>query len=152
MVGSNPQKFSTLADKTKMPDERQGTCQGDYSNASWSWERVLTPHVRKSDQAKAPVAAVYADSKEYEYLRRTFAHLRLLETLAEHLADRYAWRGPVSFEMADCGEPGAHWDLSLRKIVVCYELAVDFANLYRGYADHEVAPPSRKVAKNAKRR
>jgi len=54
--------------------------------------------------------------------------------------------------MADCGEPGAHWDLSLRKIVVCYELAVDFANLYRGYADHEVAPPSRKVAKNAKRR
>ena len=152
MVGSNPQKFSTLADKTKMPDERQGTCQGDYSNASWSWEKVLTPHVRKSDQAKAPVAAVYADSKEYEYLKRSFAHLRLLETLAEHLSDRYAWRGPVSFEMTDCGEPGAHWDLSLRKIVVCYELAVDFANLYRGYADHEVAPPSRKVAKNAKRR
>ena len=152
MVGSSPQRFSALADKTKLPDERQGTCQGDYSNASWSWEKVLTPHIRKPDQAKAPITAVYADSKEYEYLKRSFAHMRLLEILAEHLADRYVWRGPVAFEMTTCGEPGAHWDLSLRKIVVCYELAVDFANLYRGYANHEVGPPSLKVAKNAKRR
>ena len=152
MVGSSPQKFSALADRTKLPDERQGTCQGDYSNASWSWEKVLTPHVRKGDQAKAQISAVYADSKEYEYLKRSFANLRLLEILAEHLADRYVWRGPVSFEMQDCGDPGAHWDLSLRKIVVCYELAVDFANLYRGYSDHVVEPPSIKIAKNAKRR
>lgn len=152
MVGSSPQKFSALADKTKLPAERQGTCQGDFSNASWSWEKVLTPHIRKPDQAKAPTATAYAESKEYEYLKRSFAQLRLLEVLAEHLADRYVWRGPVALEMTDCGEPGAHWDLSLRKIVVCYELAVDFANLYRGYAHHEVAPPSLKVARNAKRR
>ena len=59
--------------------------------------------------------------------------MRLLETLAEHLSDRYVWRGPVGFEMATCGEPGAFWDLSMRKIIVCYELAVDYANLYRGY-------------------
>ena len=152
MVGSSPEKFAALADKTKLPEERQGTCQGDYSNASWSWERVLTPHFRKPDQAKAEIAAVYADSKEYEFLKRSFAQIRLLETLAEHLADRYVWRGPVSFEMADCGEPGARWDLSLRKIIVCYELAVDYTNLYRGYADHVAEPPSLKIAKNAKRR
>ena len=78
--------------------------------------------------------------------------MRLLETLAEHLSDRYVWRGPVGFEMTTCGEPGAHWDLSLHKIIVCYELAVDYANLYRGYAGHEVEPPSQKIAKNAKRR
>jgi hypothetical protein len=29
MVGGNPEKFSDLADTTKLPDERQGTCQGD---------------------------------------------------------------------------------------------------------------------------
>ena len=152
MVGSGPEKFSPLANRTKLPAERQGTCQGDYSNASWSWEKVLTPHLRKPDEAKAQITTVYSDSKEYQYLKRSFAQMRLLEILAEHLADRYVWRQPVGFEMADCGDPGAHWDLSLRKIVVCYELAVDFANLYRGYADHVVEPPSRKVARNAKRR
>jgi hypothetical protein len=147
MVGSSPQKFSALADKTKLPEERQGTCQGDYSNASWSWEKVLTPHIRKPDQPKTEITAVYADSKEYQFLKRSFSQIRLLETLAEHLSDRFVWRGPVGFEMTTCGEPGAHWDLSLRKIIVCYELAVDFANLYRGYASSVVKAPSRKVAK-----
>jgi len=35
--------------------------------------------------------------------------------------------------MTPCDEP-AHWDLSARKIIVCYELAADFGNLYTGYA------------------
>ncbi len=51
MVGSSPQRFSALADKTKLPDERQGTCQGDYSNASWSWEKVLTRPQRRSGES-----------------------------------------------------------------------------------------------------
>jgi hypothetical protein len=152
MVGSSPQRFSPLADKTKLPDERQRTCHFDYSNASWSWETALTPHIRKPEQPKAQITAVYADSKEYEFLRRAFAQMRLLETLAEHLSDRYVWREPVGFEMMACGEPNARWAPLLHKVVVCYELAVDFADLHRGYADHEVEPPSRKIAKNAKRR
>ena len=41
MVGSDPERFSKVADLTKMPEERQGTCQGDFSNASWSWEKAL---------------------------------------------------------------------------------------------------------------
>ena len=28
---------------------------------------------------------------------------------------------------------GAGWDLSTQKILVCFEMAQDFANLYRGY-------------------
>src|ERR1041385_6263657 len=43
MVGSNPEKYGKLADMTRMPDERQGTCQGDYSNASWPWDKALAP-------------------------------------------------------------------------------------------------------------
>jgi hypothetical protein len=152
MVGSNPEKFSALADKTKLPEERQGTCQGDYSNASWSWDLVVTPHLRKPDQPKTQISVAYAEANQYEFLKRSFSHMRLLEILAEHLSDKFAWRGPVGLEMTICGEPGAHWDLSLRKIIVCYELAVDYANLYRGFADDDVEPPSRKIAKNAKRR
>ena len=43
LVGGKPDKFEGLANEVKLPEERQGTCQGDYSNASWSWAQVLKP-------------------------------------------------------------------------------------------------------------
>ena len=152
MVGSHPQKFAPLAEKTKLPEERQKTCHRDYHRAFSSWDQVLTPHIRRSDQPKSQITAAYADIAQYEFVKRGLGHMRLLETLAEHLSDRYVWRGPVAFEMTTCSEPGAFWDASIRKIIVCYELAMDYADLYRGYAEHEVPPPSRKIARNAKRR
>jgi hypothetical protein len=149
MVGNHPQKFSTLAVKTKLPEERQKTCQHDYLRASSSWDQVLTPHIRRPDQPKSQITAAYADIAQYEFVKRGLSHMRLLETLAEHLSDRFVWRGPVAFEMTTCSEPGAFWDVSIRKIIVCYEMAIDYADLYRGYAEHEIAPPSRKIAKYA---
>ena len=152
MVGSHPQKFSALAEKTKLPEERQKTCQHDYRRASSSWDEVLTPHIRQPDQPKSQITAAYADIAQYEFIKRGFSHMRLLETLAEHLSDRYVWRGPVAFEMTTCSQPGAFWDVSIRKVIVCYELAIDYAELHRGYAEHEIPPPSRRIARNAKRR
>ena len=152
MVGSDPQKFSALAEKTKLPEERQKTCQHDYRRGFSSWDQVLTPHIRRPDQPKSQVIATYADIAQYEFIKRGLSQMRLLESLAEHLSDRYVWRRPIVFEMTTCSEPGAFWDVSIHKIIVCYELATDYADLYRGYADHEVAPPSRRIARNAKRR
>ena len=152
MAGSHPHKFSALAEKTKLPEERQKTCQHDYRRASSSWDQVLTPHIRRPDQAKSQITAAYADIAQYEFIKRAFGHMRLLETLAEHLSDRYVWRGPVAFEMTTCSQAGAFWDVSLRKIVVCYELAIDYADLHRDYSEHEIPHPSRRIARNAKRR
>jgi hypothetical protein len=149
MVGSHPQKFAALAEKTKLPEERQKSCQRDYLRASSSWDQVLTPHIRRSDQPKSQITAAYADIAQYAFLKRSLSHMRLLETLAEHLSDRYAWREPVTFEMTTCSDPGAFWDVSVRKVFVCYELAIDFAELHRGYAEHEIPPPSRRIARNA---
>ena len=134
MVGGDSKKFSALADMTKMPEDRQSSCQSDFSNASWSWEKVLAPHIRKADQAKTSINVAYADAAKYETYARGFRQIRLLEGLAEFLSDRFVWRGPISLEMTACGEPAARWDLSARKIIVCYELAVDFGDLYRDYA------------------
>lgn len=36
-------------------------------------------------------------------------------------------------EMVTCGEVGANWHS--RKLKICYEMAQDFAELYRDYAD-----------------
>jgi Putative metallopeptidase len=37
MVGSDENKFKDLATETKLPEERQDSCAGDYSNAVYSW-------------------------------------------------------------------------------------------------------------------
>ena len=150
MVGSDPQKYSALAEKTKLPEERRKTCQIDYGHASRSWDDVLTPHIRKPDQPKSQITVAYADIHDYASIKRSLSHMRLLETLAEHLSDQFVWRGPpVAFEMTTCSQPGAFWDVSIRKIIVCYELVIDYADLHRDYAEHEIAHPSRKVAKHA---
>jgi hypothetical protein len=134
MVGSDPEKFDRLAEMTQLPPERRDTCQGDYSNASWSWNKALEPHLRKEGQSKTPISVSYEDSEEFELFARGFKNIRILEEVAEHLSNRYVWRRPIGLEMAACGEPAARWDLSLQKITVCYELAADFAQLYRDYA------------------
>ena len=141
MVGGDPDKFSKLADVSKMPKDRQGECQGDYSNASWSWEKTLTPHIRRPDQPKTKFTVRYVDSEQYQMLARAFRQIKMLEVLADHLSDRYIWRRPIGLEMASCGTPNAHWDISTQKITVCYELAADFAELYRDYGAHQKVKP-----------
>jgi hypothetical protein len=61
--------------------------------------------------------------------------IRLLETVAEHAADEFAWPAPFTLEMQSCGNPNARWDLPTHKLTVCYELAAEFADLYRAYGD-----------------
>jgi hypothetical protein len=137
MVGSDPEKFAQLATMTKLPEDRQGSCQGDFSNASWSWEKALAPHIRKPDQPKTTIAVAYKDGPKYEIFSRGFRRMMILETVADHLADRYVWRRPINLEMSTCNEPAAHWDLQTQKITVCYELAADFAQLFRDYSSEQ---------------
>jgi len=141
MVGSDPDKFTDLAKMTKLPEERQRSCLGDYSTASWSWEQVMKPHRRTSDQPKNKIEVVY-DKAEGELVafQQLFRSIELLETIADVASEEYVWRRPFTLGMQSCGAPGAHWDLSQRKLVVCYELAAEFAMLYRQYTKWGVSP------------
>jgi hypothetical protein len=134
MVGSDPDKFSDAANKVQMPEDRQGTCRGDYSNATWSWNTVLKPHLRAPDQPKQTIDSVYGPAEgRLAAIAQAFRTVRLLETLADAASDRYVWRRPITLEMQSCGAPKANWDLANQKITTCYELAADFAMLYRDY-------------------
>src|SRR5262249_33925009 len=134
MVGSDPDRFSEAASKAKMPEDRQGTCQGDYSNASWSWNTLLKAHLRASNQPRQSINVVYGPAEgPLATIAESFRTIRLLETVADFAAERYAWRGPITLEMQACGNPGAHFDLSTHTIHMCYEMAADFAALYREY-------------------
>src|ERR1043166_1621297 len=130
MIGSDPETFGELADLVKMPEERQETCQGDYSNASYSWDLVLKPHRRAADRPKAMIKTVYGEDKSGRDVNaRSFRALRLLESVAERAAEEFVWRKPFALELQSCGKPGAHWDLMSHRLIVCYEMAEEFVHL-----------------------
>jgi len=142
MVGAEPEQFRVVADWVKMPNERQQTCQGDYSNASWSWDRALKPYQRTVDQPRTKIETIYAEGKgRLADEARALRAVRLLETVAERAAEEYVWRAPFTLEMRTCGHPAAHWDVSTRRLTLCYEMAEEFAQLYRD-------DPVRRVAAN----
>jgi len=134
MVGSDEDKFKDLARETKLPESRQDSCAGDFSNAAYSWDLLLKPHRRSPDQPKTKIDVVYgpADGRA-AIARRVATSIHLLDSVAEHSAEEFAWPAPFALELQSCGYPNARWDLSTHKLTVCYELAEDFADLYRGY-------------------
>jgi hypothetical protein len=148
MVGSDLDKFAKLADAVKMPQDRQESCAGDYSNASWSWETALKPHLRAADHPKQKVNVTWGAPGEYEVIADAMKGTGMMEMLVNYAANRFVWRRPIGFDVKSCGQPDLHWDLSTHRILVCYEMAQDFANLYRGYGLTHVMKPEEPKAKN----
>ena len=152
MVGSDPDKFADLANQVKMPQDRQESCAGDYSNASWSWETALKPHLRTPDQQKQKIKVTYGPPGEYAAIAQALKTIGMMDMLADYAANRFVWRRPFTFDVQACGQPDLHWDLSSQKIIVCYEMVQDFANLYRGYGmTYALAPEPAKKTKSTKK-
>jgi hypothetical protein len=59
--------------------------------------------------------------------------MMLLEIIADTLSDRFAWRAPISLEMQTCGDANARFEFRTKRVIVCYELADEFSELYRRY-------------------
>ena len=95
MVGFDGEKFKDLAKETKLPQERQDTCAGDYSNVAYSWDLVLKPHRRAPDQPKTKIDVVYGPAEgRIATARQVASSIRLLETVAGRAADDFAWPAP----------------------------------------------------------
>jgi Putative metallopeptidase len=134
MVGSDPVKVKDLATETKMPESRQESCRRDFAKASAAWDTVLMPHRRTTEQSQAQIKVAYGDGKgRFDAFVQLFRSVRLLETVVEYAEADYVWPSPFTLEMQSCGRPGSYWDDEARKITLCYELAFDFAELYRAY-------------------
>ncbi len=145
MVGSDKEQFKDLADETHLPDDRQESCQDDYRRAAWSWEKVLQSRLRSTDQPRQMIEVAYWPGKgTFDVYEQTFRSLRILEIVAGHAAEAYAWPHPLGLEMAACGVSTAQWQSSNRKVFLCYELAQEFAQLYRDYGQEWHAPTKEK--------
>jgi hypothetical protein len=150
LVGGQPEKFKSLADEVKLPEERQRTCKDDYNNASWSWKQALTPHLRKPNDPKTKIEVVYGPPGEFANLAELGRKLQILESVALWLSEDFVWKTPISIEMQQCGDPGARFEWKTHKIVVCYELIREFSQLYRNYGQMALIPGTMKMSKNKK--
>lgn len=148
MVGGEPEKFKPLAEQVKLPEERQKTCRDDYNNAWWSWQEVLKPHQRKPGDPKMEIKVAYGEPGDYAAIAEHGKQLMILESIADWLAEDYAWKNQIYLEMQACGDAGARWEWRIRKIIVCYELVREFITLYRDYGGRPLVPGAMRVAKN----
>jgi len=134
MVGADPIRFKDLAAETKLPKDRQQSCSEDYQKAAKSWGAVLQPHVRAADQPKTKIDVVYGDAKgKLEIAAQMARSIRLLDGVAAQSSELVVWPAPFSLEIQTCGSANANWVPSTHKLTLCYELAEDFAELYRDY-------------------
>jgi hypothetical protein len=134
MVGSDPEKYKTLAADTKLPEERQASCVRDYKTTAWSWDEMLKPHLRAADKPKVTIKVDYQDDEKYALQVRILRHMGMLEAFAAYAADRYVWPNPFSIVARSCGEPNATWNIGARTLTLCYELASEFIELFQGYS------------------
>jgi hypothetical protein len=139
MFGSDPDKYTKLAEETQLPEERLNSCIQDYSNASWSWDLVLKPHRRSADKPKTAIPVEYKDDDTYAAYAKVLRQMGLLEAFATLASENYSWRAPFAIEATACGEPNAKWDIGTRTLRLCYELAEEFAQLYVDYSDELVS-------------
>jgi Putative metallopeptidase len=145
MVGSNPVEFKDLADETKLPEDRRQSCQKDYGKILMSWDTALKPHRRSAEQPKTNIEVTYGEGKgKFDAYAKGFRDLRLLEAVAERAEDNLAWPAPFALEMQSCGFINARWVVTTRKLTLCYELAADFAELYRDFDLPRTAKNKRK--------
>jgi hypothetical protein len=145
MVGSDKDRYKDLARETRLPPERQESCARDYGDAANSWSLLLQSHLRAPDQPRTPIEVAYGESKgKFERAAEAARSVQLLETVAENLSDTFVWPSSFTLEMQSCGGPNAQWIPSTNTLTVCYELAEDFAELYRAYGVAPAEPGKRK--------
>jgi hypothetical protein len=112
---------------------------------------VLKPHLRGADQPKQKVSITYGQAGDFAVIAQALRTTGIFETLANYAANHFVWRNPIELEVKSCGEPDLHWELATHKILVCYEMAQDFADLYRDYGLTYILAPEEKRGKAKKR-
>jgi putative metallopeptidase DUF4344 len=156
MVGSDGKAFKPLADWVQMPQERQETCRTDYESAKYAWDTVLKPFLRSAEQTVPAIDVSYeAGSGALSTYARSFRSIGFLETLAAQATDHYVLPRSISIVMKACGDSNAWWHTPTLRETLCYEMAEDFVELYRGYREksgsRKKMTSNQLIAENVKR-
>jgi hypothetical protein len=147
MFGSDPDRFSQLAERAGLPPERRETCVLELSQAQDSWVRLLKPHFRSASPGKQsflerllrmPLGLERRSRIDIEYgdappqlaaFRGALMKVGILEAVRDFAAENFKFPEPITIEAKSCQEPNAYWDPAERRLTLCYELIADYAEL-----------------------
>lgn len=130
MVGSDYEAHTRFATRISLPIDRQKSCEEDFRIANKSWAAVLAPHVRK-DAFGARISVLYRSHQgEYREIASILRDNRVLENAADWLAKNYVLPNPVRLTAEVCGEVNAFYVPDEREVILCYEWADFFFDLF----------------------
>jgi hypothetical protein len=147
MVGSNPEEFRQVAERAGLPADRREECVYDFEQAEDAWVRLLKPHFRRaagkpsflerllrirprSEDRQPVVAIMYGDAPPtLTSTRDALMRVGLLEAVRDFATETFRFRERIVLEAKACGGPNAYWDGQERRLVLCYELVGDYAEL-----------------------
>ena len=76
-----PEKYTKLANYTKLPEYRQKGCAYEYENTDWSREEMLKKNIR-GDKPKLDVKVTYEDNKKFAVQEHILRKIGLLEGMS----------------------------------------------------------------------
>lgn len=131
MVAHDYDGFTWLATRVGLPHDRQETCVEDLRLARNGWRDVLAPHVRDDYSPNRKVSVVYRNHDEaYDEIVAILKQNRILENTADWLRKSYVLPRPVRLTAEECGQVNAFYDPSTREVILCYEWADYFFELF----------------------
>ncbi|WP_181703626.1 DUF4344 domain-containing metallopeptidase [Chthonobacter albigriseus] len=130
MVGQDPDRFSDIADSYELPADRRERCGWEYQQVSDSWAKLLEPH-QNTDGSGAAITVSYEETSDPELLwaYTVIKESRVLDTVAETMAQRYVLEPGITFTAKACGEANAYWYPAKREATFCYEYANFFGRI-----------------------
>ncbi|MCC2651542.1 MAG: hypothetical protein K0Q60_1705 [Microvirga sp.] len=149
MTGSDPRSFRAVASRAGIPPDRQETCIDEFRQSEQSWLSLLRPHLRSSAPRarsflrrllRLPAGSAAQDQIQVRYrdapaplapYRQVLVSVGLLETVSSFASQNLDLSGNLALEARSCGEANAYWDRGERRVVVCYELVAEYAEVAR---------------------
>lgn len=137
IYGSEPDAFTLLAERARVPMERRESCVADFQQMSETWRQLLEPHAGRARQSlwqrlfrrtrdtgpSAIMPVTYGEAPEpLKPIRSFLVRIGLLETVRDYAISNFAFSPGIRLEAKSCGEPNASWDAPERRLVLCYEL------------------------------
>lgn len=130
MVGSDFEMHTRYATRVGLPIDRQKSCAEDFRVAQHGWEMVLEPHRRTSDFG-ADVSVTYrGHGHTYADISALLRQNRVLENAADWISKSYVLPKPVRLVAEVCGEVNAFYVPDDREVILCYEWADFFYDLF----------------------
>lgn len=148
MVGMDQKAFKPIANKYRMDNDRQDSCQWDFETVDRSLKGLLGGRGSKPANG-TEVSVTYHDAGgDLEKAADAFKSSGVFDQVADELRRNYSLRDPVQFNARRCGEANAFYDSDTDEVIFCYELMEDYMELYKSNMNSDSAATLPRGSKN----